>query len=299
MKVELKKNGELYDEFITYMSYRYAIGLTNRHNDWSERKLEQYRLFEQIEFDTPEFHALADEIAQYLKRKKIATIVDLRNREIEQQLTWFAYHYAMGRHSYAASLCDDIACYAPHVMSKERQEFTGVDIRREIAEKLRWHTPSFYMPLGYEDEHGPLDTLFQFMVDNEINTKEKMQKYKKIELVRDYSNGAISFRTEKEEDGKNSWFSMIDLQDLIGWEDLSFYLDSRFHKYCRVRYNGKEEIVKYLPSWNIQFNRDDTFTLEKVKRPIDRKSQYRRSWLVEEYVVEDDVKVEHNNVTRD
>jgi len=292
MKVELKKNDKLYDEFITYMSYRYAIGLTDRHSDWSDRKLEQYRLFEQIAFDTPEFHALADEIAQYLRRKKISTIADLRQREIEQQLTWFSYHYAMGQHSYAASLCDDIANYAPQVMSKERQEFTGVDIRREIAEKLRWHRPSFRMPLGYEDEHGPLDTLFQFMLDNGINTKDKMKKYKEIELVKDRYTGAVSFQTEMDDDGKECWFSIMDLEDLIGWEDLSFYLDSRYHKYCRVRFKGKEEIVKYFSSWHVQFNRDDTFTLEKVKRPIDPKSQYKRCWLVEEYVVEDDVKVE-------
>ena len=115
MKVELRKTDRLYEEFITYMSYRYAIGLTTYQSDYHDKQMEQYRLFEQIEFDAPEFHALAGEIAQYLKRKKIKTVANLRDREIEQQLTWFSYHYAMHRNSYAASLCDDIAKYATHL----------------------------------------------------------------------------------------------------------------------------------------------------------------------------------------
>ena len=76
MKIELRKTDHLYGEFITYMSYRYAIWLTAGRSERRDRELEQYRLFEQIEFDTPEFHALAGEIAQYLKRKKINTIAD-------------------------------------------------------------------------------------------------------------------------------------------------------------------------------------------------------------------------------
>ena len=131
MKIELRKTDHLYGEFITYMSYRYAIGLTAGRSEW-------------------------------------------RDRQLEQQLTWFSYHYAMHRHSYAASLCDDIAVYAPQVMSTERQQFTAVDIRREIANTLRYHSLSFQMPLGFEDTHGPLDTLIRFLVQNGIDTEEKL-----------------------------------------------------------------------------------------------------------------------------
>jgi len=290
MKIEIRKSDNLYDEFITYMSYRYAIGLTMHYSDRPDKQLKQYELFEKIEFDTPEFHALASEISQYLKRRKIATIADLRQREIEQQLIWFSYHYAMGRHSYAASLCDDIAQYAPQIMSEKRLIFTAFDIRREIAQKLTWSPCAFKLPIDYERNHGPLDELVKFLISNNINTKEELAKYSWIELVQDY-DGNTSYRTElAKEETKYSFFTM-DIEDLMGWEDLSFLLDPQFHKKCLVRYNGKEETIKYFNSWNILYNQDSTFSFERVKRPIysPTSSTYRNCSLIEEYIVEDNI----------
>ena len=289
MKIELRKTDHLYCEFITYMSYRYAIGLTAGKSERRDRQLEQYRLFEQIAFDTPEFHALAGEIAQYLKRKKISTIADLRDRELEQQLTWFSYHYAMHRHSYAASLCDDIAVYAPQVMSPERQQFTAVDIRREIAMTLSYHSFCFQMPSGFEDTHGPLDTLIRFLVENGIDTEEKLAAYRRIEVVPD-PGGSFSYRTEMAQKPERPFFFSMDIDDLLGWEDLSFLLDPRFHKKCRLRHDGKEEVVTYIDSWWQRYRQDGTRTFERIKRPITPGGNtYRRTALVEEYIVEDDL----------
>ena len=58
MKIELRKTDHLYGEFITYMYYRYAIGLTAGKSERRGRHFEQYRLFEQIAFDTPEFQVI-------------------------------------------------------------------------------------------------------------------------------------------------------------------------------------------------------------------------------------------------
>ena len=44
-----------------------------------------------MKYDTPEFHALAAEIANYLKRKKIKDVVDLSNSWIERDMMWYAY----------------------------------------------------------------------------------------------------------------------------------------------------------------------------------------------------------------
>lgn len=290
MKIEIHKNDELYDEFITYMAYRYAIGLTMHYSNSPEEQLEQYKLFEQIKFDTPEFHALAGEIAQYLKRKKIATIADLHQREIEQQLTWFSYHYAMGRHSYAASLCDDIAQYAPRVMSKERLEFTAYDIRREIAEKLTWCSYNLRLPIDYERDHGPIDTLIQFIVNSNITTPDELSKFSSIELVR-ATDGSTYFHTEQCEEKKLHHSFSMDFEDLLGWEDLSFLLDSQFHKKCLVRYEGKEEIITYFDSWNMYYGKDGTRTFKRVKRPIysPTRSTYRNVSLNEEYMIQDNI----------
>lgn len=55
-----------------------------------------------MEYDTPEFHQLADEIAQYLKRKKIKDIVDLqknislrtvsKNRKLQKTMSYYVKH---------------------------------------------------------------------------------------------------------------------------------------------------------------------------------------------------------------
>lgn len=289
MKVELRKTGSLYGEFITYMSYRYAIGLTTAQSEYRDRQLEQYRLFDQIEFDTPEFHALAREIAQYLKRKKIKTIADLRDREIEQQLTWFSYHYAMHRHSYAASLCDDIAKFAPQVMSPERLKFTAVDIRREIARSLTFYSPIGYeLPINFEDTHGPLDTLIRFLVENGIDTEEKLSQFSRIRVIQN-TDGSFYYHSEKAFEPTKNSHHIMGFSDLIGWEDLSFLLDPAFHKKCLVRYEGKEETITYFDSWWPHYNQDGTRTFERIKCPISPDSTFRKTALREEFIVKDNI----------
>lgn len=59
---KIKKSDDLYHEALIWMGYRYAIGLTE-----SSKAVKQYQLFRDIEYDTQEFHALAAEIANYLK----------------------------------------------------------------------------------------------------------------------------------------------------------------------------------------------------------------------------------------
>ena len=55
MKIDIKEKGnQLYQEALIWMGYRYAIGLTEE-----SKAIQQYKLFRDIEYDTPEFHALA------------------------------------------------------------------------------------------------------------------------------------------------------------------------------------------------------------------------------------------------
>jgi hypothetical protein len=91
MKIDIKEKGnQLYQEALIWMGYRYAIGLTEE-----SKAIQQYKLFRDIEYDTPEFHALAEEISNYLRRKKIKDIVDLRDRLVENDMQWFSVHYAL------------------------------------------------------------------------------------------------------------------------------------------------------------------------------------------------------------
>ena len=106
--MKIRKSDDFYQEALVWMGYRYAIGLTGRSSEKGKELVNSLKQFSGIEYDTPEFHALAAEIANYLKRKKIKDVVDLSNRWMERDMMWYAYHYAEGSHSYAGALCRDI-----------------------------------------------------------------------------------------------------------------------------------------------------------------------------------------------
>lgn len=290
MKIEITKTNGLYEEFITYMAYRYAIGLAGASNEYAQKRLSAYEIFREMEYDTPEFHQLADDIAQYLKRKKIKDIVDLQKRCKEAELNWFSYHYALGRHSYAASLCHDIAQYGRMVLSPERQEFTAYDIRREIGFHLSMHSINFHYPIDFEQEHSPLDYLLRFLKENNITTNEQLAEYSHITVVRNADG--LSFETRKKDDGEGSYcHALSDLSDYLEWDDLASFFDPKMHKQCIIRYEGKEQTVNYFDSWIPIYDGSGGYKFEKVKRPIDRyaAAPYRCCYINEEYIVEDKV----------
>lgn len=51
----------------------------------------------------------------------------------KESLSWMSRNYAMGRHSYAASHCEDIMTYSNEVLSPERKEFMALDILNDAA----------------------------------------------------------------------------------------------------------------------------------------------------------------------
>ena len=70
MTNKIKKTDNFYQESLIWMGYRYAIGLTDKNSKSGRKILEQFKVYRDIEYDTPAFHELAAEIANYLKRKK-------------------------------------------------------------------------------------------------------------------------------------------------------------------------------------------------------------------------------------
>ncbi|MBR1781896.1 MAG: hypothetical protein IJ753_00060 [Bacteroidales bacterium] len=90
MAKRIKRDDDMYKESLSWMSYRYAIGITEYAGRTNLSSAERYRMFRDIEFDTEEFHALAAAFADFLKRKKIKDIVDLRDRYRENDLIWLS-----------------------------------------------------------------------------------------------------------------------------------------------------------------------------------------------------------------
>ena len=288
MAKRIKKDDPMYREALSWMAYRYAIGITEYPNRSGQSEAERYRMFHDIEFNTEEFHALAGAFMDFLKRKKITDIVQLRDKYRENDLIWLSRNYAMGRHTYAASLCDDIMTYSDEVLSPERKEFMAIDIRRELADHLRWH--SFYIPRELEETHSPMDLFLQFVTDNDIDSADKYKEYSRIKVLQN-SDGSISYATEKEEGKRSSLSFLFDIDDYIGWDDMASYFLPSCHKKCRVVVNGKESVIPYINSWTRRYNADGKERYEKIKVPIDKPiSRFHHVSIIEEYIVEDNLK---------
>ena len=278
----------MYIEALSWMSYRYAIGITDYPQRNGLSSAERYRLFRDIEFNTEEFHALASAFNDFLKRKKITDIVALRDKYRENDLIWLSRNYAMGRHSYAASHCDDIMSYSNEVLSPERKEFMARDIRSQISDHLRWH--SFFISRELEETHSPLDLFLQFITDNNIDSDEKFQEYSRIDVYQS-SDGHITYAAEKKEHNKSYFCSMFDIDDYLGWDELASYFLPSCHKKCRIRFNGQESDIPYINYWSKIYDGSGQIRYERVKIPIDKlPSQFRHTYLIEEYIVEDNIK---------
>ena len=293
MTKRIKRDDYLYREALSWMSYRYAIGITEFIGQNGQSDMERYKMFRNIEFDTEDFYAIVNAFTDFLKRNKITDIVQLRDKYRESDLIWLSRNYAMGRHSYAASHCNDIISYSDTVLSPERKKFMAYDIRRQLGDHLRWCSFFFDIPMGIEQTYSPLDLFLQFITDNEIDTVEKILAFKHIQ-VNITLEGKVEYRTEKyiESEKKQQYFSaMSDIDDYIGWDNLASYFLPSCHKKCRINFNGNESIIPYIDSWTREYDKKGLIKYVRVKVPIDKpQGFFRRSFLVEDYIVEDNIK---------
>ena len=294
MANKIKKNDGLYLDALAWMGYRYAMGMTDYVGRKGYSELERYRQFMDIEFGTEEFRALVGAFCDFLKRKKIKDVVDLKERYLEQNLIWLSKNYAMGRHSYAASHWQDIVCYGQDVLSEDQQIRNAIDIRREIATHLKFGTPYFRMPYYLEEDYSPMDLFLTFVTENGIDFEEGLSRYESItvEVSRD---GKIIYKAEmkpESDESKSRFWPNSSIDDYLGWDALASFFYPKCHKTCRVKYDGKEELVRYFDAWQRRYNADGKTHYEKVKVPIDKfKREPWAGWaLVEENILEDDVK---------
>jgi hypothetical protein len=238
-KTVKKSNTDMYDQDLTWMSYRYAIGL----------KPEKEDDYFNVDFNSPEYHALAAEFREFLKKKKIKNVSDLLIKDKKDDLVYLSYHYALGRKTYAALHAGEIASHVYGKMSVERSIFMAHDIRKEIYTRLNWAHFNFGGEYWIEDKYCPIEMFMQFMRQNNINNIKQLRGYTHIEPV--IEDGNLKFITEwsSEEAEKNSYIFASDIEDYFCWADLASCLDYNSHKWCKIKYDGKEEYVQYFDSW--------------------------------------------------
>ena len=259
-----KKDG-LYKEALAWMSYRYAMGMTDYVSRKGYSELERYRQFMDIEFGSYEFRALVNAFCAFLKRKKIKDVITLKETYLEQDLIWLSKNYAMGRHSYAAAHWQDIVRYSQDVLTEAQKKHNALDIRREIAMHLQFQDFNFCIPHYLKEIHSPMDLFLTFITENSIETVEKLLQYERIEVF--VSNeGHIEYA-------------------------LASFFYTPCHKVCRTHFNGKEELIPYFDTWQYDYSSEGKLKYKKVKRPLDKfRIEPWAAWSInEECIVEDNI----------
>lgn len=287
-----KKDG-LYKEALTWMSYRYAIGMTDYVGRKGYSELERYRQFMDIAFGSEEFRALVNAFCDFLKRKKIKDVITLKENYLEQDLIWLSKNYAMGRHSYAAAHWQDIVRYSQDVLTEAQKKHNALDIRREIAMHLQFQNFNFCIPHYMEETHSPMDLFLTFITESDIDTVEKLLQYKRIEVVINNDSHieyATSLRDDDDKKDTHFW-PMMSIDDYLGWDALASFFYPPCHKVCRTLFNDQEELIPYFDAWQYDYSGEGTLKYKKVKRPLDKfRIEPWAAWSInEEYIVEDNI----------
>ena len=157
--------------------------------------------------------------------------------DFEETLMWTSYRYAIGRKTYVSCLSYEIPQHYYKKLSKEKREFTALDIRKEILNHLAFMPFSLSITRwNSEDEYNPLETIFNFIEKENIQSWEEFSKYRDII----YNSHTNEYKYTKVEVPMRE-YCKYDLDDLICWETCASCFDESRHKI----YKGKE----YFKTW--------------------------------------------------
>ena len=211
--------------------------------------------------------------------------------EYEQDLTWMAYRYAIGRHTIAASsMSKQMAKNVYGRMTRERSEFTAKDIQKEIEMKLRFYPFSFRLDPSTiscnSDKFVPIDRFIEYLIDNgnvnELDTINSITcEWNEQEKKYEY------YVVGNEEKG----YTTSDWIDLMEWSDLAKLLDYGCHKFCIATNPDTNEdvLIEYFETYRITSYK--TLSFEKVKVPCKQFSNnaYIMTRIEESYIKKDDL----------
>ena len=182
MADKIRKGSDLYQEALIWMGYRYAIGLTEGIRKQADQSIEQYKLFRDIEYDTPEFHSLSLEISklqdehdpidylmEFLRQNQIFTNEQLKEyKEIE------VIKQSDGTITFYSEKATDINMYHMDVFSL-----------------------SFYDYLGWTDLASYFDTKSHKRCKTSYKGEEKIIEYFDSWTPDNYSETKLSFHKVK------------------------------------------------------------------------------------------------------
>ena len=196
----------------------------------------------------------------------------------EEMLMWTSYRYCIGRHSYVVSMANDIAAHYYNKLNNAQKIHASKDIRETIFDKLRFGGVELKIERFYSsEEFNPIKTVLQFINQENIQSVEEYANYAKIT----YDAHSNTYSATKHTPSIKTYMSVMEIEDLIPWEDLASLFDLNNHKIAKL-IDGSE--IEVFPSWtrktypiddesvNTKFMtyRSCEFGWEQVWRPVDK-----------------------------
>ena len=176
----------------------------------------------------------------------------------KETFIWMSYRYAIGRKTIAAtSHAYDIARNMDWV-SKDRWEFTGMDILREINGRIKW-----YKNIHLESYGDPKTDIFSIIFEWFLNNPQddNIEYFVSHEWHIDTTHGIITNIKERDadkipgrQDGiyyESNIFS--EYNDYKGWIKLAnMFLEN--YKYVTYEYDGKVQTVKCIEWYDLDYS---------------------------------------------
>lgn len=169
----------------------------------------------------------------------------------EEMLMWTSYRYCIGRKTYVNTLAPYIGQKYYPILSDERCKFTAQDIRKSIADCLRFNTPSFvYEGSVFENERNALGDYLTWLNENKIQDSKDLAFIKKIVCYKSsYKEDAPKIFEVQTSGRANRECYESDFSDLLTWETLASLFDKKNHKWITVNFEGKEERIECFETW--------------------------------------------------
>ena len=205
--------------------------------------------------------------------------------DFKETCIWMSYRYAIGRKSIASVMhAEDIAKHMEWV-PMDRWAFTGMDILREVNDRVRW-----YKNIHIESYGDPtidvFSVIFQWFEDNP--QKDEIEYFVKHEWYVDVVNGTVVRVEERTQDipEKTDYGSYLfedifhDYSDYKNWIKLANMFLQK-HRMVTTEFNGKVETQNMYEWWDVRV-RMGGVTLAKRYSTEDG---YMRGWYTDpEYI---------------
>ena len=198
--------------------------------------------------------------------KKKNSTKDNMCSDFEEMLMWTSYRYCIGRHTYVVTMAGEIGRNYYNRLTNKQKEHAAADIRKMIADQLNFEPFNFKYEYIYDGKIQPIADFVDILEKEGIDSVGDLLKCKSITCYWDYEEKVKKHEVLRSDSVNRHYFSPMDIDDLIPWENLASFFDMKNHvivkgkngeEYeCFKAYERKHELVEDKGDMKVYRNKD-------------------------------------------